>query len=58
MRKQQEHKLSIAELGNATQSQNFLARDVDEIMEDAWRDWHLKFKTWIFLKCDNFMQDP
>lgn len=35
MRKQQEHKLSIAELGNATQSQNFLARDVDEIMEDA-----------------------
>jgi SWI/SNF-related matrix-associated actin-dependent regulator of chromatin subfamily A3 len=34
MRKQQEHKLSIAELGNATQSQNFLIQDIDEIMED------------------------
>ncbi|QDS76077.1 hypothetical protein FKW77_006002 [Venturia effusa] len=34
MRKQQEHKLSIAELGNATQSQNLTSQFNDEIMED------------------------
>jgi hypothetical protein len=35
MRKQQEHKLSIAELGNATQSQNLTSQDSDEIMPDV-----------------------
>lgn len=35
MRKQQEHKLSIAELGNATRSQNILSQNTDETMEDV-----------------------
>jgi hypothetical protein len=34
MRKQQEHKLSIAELGNGTQSQGFSSQNTDETMED------------------------